>query len=117
MPVHEHRSSTARQTLARHRTRTTLVQRLLLALQRWQRRRAIAAFQGLPDLYLESVGIARSHIPQAVEYLFPANSQAIAVPSAGAPGEKLQTSLTTRPDNCRCRGSLDHPGPLRLRPA
>lgn len=70
MSIHQHPSTASRTDSARRKPRVTVAQLILRAVQRWQRRRAIAELQRLGDRQLHDIGLARSEIPSAVEGLF-----------------------------------------------
>jgi hypothetical protein len=86
MSVYEHPLRVVRQNPARRGTRVTVSRRLLVAIQRWQRKRALAALQALPDFYLESIGTARADLPEIANNLFPAEGCTVPVRSTGATG-------------------------------
>jgi hypothetical protein len=93
MSAYEHPLNIARQAPARRRTRATVAQRLLLAIRRWQRSRAAIAFQALPDMYLEGIGMARGDIPRMAKDLFPAKGETVSLHAAGASGERQHSEL------------------------
>jgi hypothetical protein len=71
MSLHEHSSIARRRNSARRFARAKVAQRLLQAIQRWQRNRALTALQALPDIYLKSIRTARGDIPEIANDLFP----------------------------------------------
>lgn len=93
MSAYEYPLNSVRQNPARRTTRASVAQRLLLAIRRWQRRRAAAALQALPDTYLEGIGMARGDIPWMVKDLFPAEGETVSLHAAGASGEKQHGGL------------------------
>jgi uncharacterized protein YjiS (DUF1127 family) len=94
MSVYKHPSSTVRQSPFRRRAPTALARQLLRATRRWQRSRAIAAFQALPDMYLQGIGMTRSDIPKMARDLFPGGSR---FARSEPPRARLRSELRNAP--------------------
>lgn len=83
MSVYEHRSSNVRRNLVWRRARAKVARRLLRAIHRWQRNRAAAAFEALPDTYLGNIGLARANLSDVADGLFPRSRRLVPVRPAG----------------------------------
>ncbi len=93
MSAHEHSSIAIRQDPVWRRVRVEVAQRLLLAIQRWQRNRVLAALQALPDFYLESMRMARGDIEEIAGDLFPTEGCTVPVHSTRAPGRRSRNDF------------------------
>jgi hypothetical protein len=90
MSAHEHSSIAIRQDPAWRRARFEVARRLLPAIQRWQRKQALAALQALPDFYLESMRTAGVDIEQIASDLFPEEGRTVPVYPTRAPDRRLR---------------------------
>ncbi|HEX7072641.1 MAG TPA: DUF1127 domain-containing protein [Hyphomicrobiaceae bacterium] len=117
MSAYEIRSSTARNNPAHYTPRVTIAQLFLravqYAVQRWQRRRAIAELESLSDRELKDIGIARHDIPRAVDGLIRSRDGSSEGPRRREPAGPPSGS-ERQPEEQRKGSNLGRSGVLRL---